>query len=61
MTAGMQIQAARLLENRVAIVIDASRGIGAAIAQLFAQHGAAVVINYHNNKAVAQQKESYRV
>lgn len=59
MTAGMQtekpIQAARLLENRVAIVTGASRGIGAAIALLFAEHGAAVGINYHSNQAAAQQ------
>lgn len=59
MTTGMHtekpIQAARLLENRVAIITGASRGIGAAIALLFAQHGAAVGINYRGNQAAAQQ------
>lgn len=59
MMAGMQteklIQATRLLENRVAIITGASRGIGAAIALLFAEHGAAVGINYHSNQAAAQQ------
>lgn len=34
----------RLLENRVAIVTGAAQGIGQAIAELFGEHGAAVVI-----------------
>ena len=34
-----------LLEGKIAIVTGAGRGIGAAAAQLFAQHGAQVVVN----------------
>lgn len=34
----------KLLENRVAIVSGAAQGIGQAIAEVFAEHGAAVVI-----------------
>src|SRR5262249_31472707 len=33
-----------LLENRIALVTGASRGIGRAIATLFASHGAALVL-----------------
>ncbi len=49
------IQTAKLLQNRVAIVTGSSRGIGAAIAKLFAEHGAAVGINYHSSKDAAQK------
>ncbi len=34
-----------LLEGKVAIITGAGRGIGAAAATLFAQHGARLVIN----------------
>ncbi|WP_286265399.1 SDR family NAD(P)-dependent oxidoreductase [Thalassotalea atypica] len=42
------------LENKVAIVTGSSRGIGAGIAQAFADEGARVVINYVNNVDAAQ-------
>lgn len=38
------------LENKVALVTGASRGIGRAIAMKLAEEGADVVINYHNMK-----------
>src|SRR5579884_3430678 len=45
----------RLLEGQVALITGASRGIGAATARLFAQHGAAVAVNYHANHERAQE------
>ncbi len=42
----------KLLENKIAIVIGASSGIGRATATLFASHGAAVVINARGKKAL---------
>ncbi|MGH7875901.1 MAG: SDR family NAD(P)-dependent oxidoreductase [Candidatus Binatia bacterium] len=45
----------RGLEGKVALVTGASRGIGAAAAIRLAQGGAAVVINYHQNKGAAEK------
>ncbi|MGY2284497.1 SDR family NAD(P)-dependent oxidoreductase [Pseudomonas gingeri] len=43
------------LENKVAIVTGASKGIGAAIAVLFAAEGASVVVNYASSKSDADK------
>jgi len=45
----------RRLENKVALVTGASKGIGASIAEHFANEGAAVVVNYSSNKAAADE------
>jgi NAD(P)-dependent dehydrogenase (short-subunit alcohol dehydrogenase family) len=42
------------LQNKVAVVTGASKGIGAAIAQAFAAEGAKVVVNYASGKAGAE-------
>jgi 3-oxoacyl-[acyl-carrier protein] reductase len=43
------------LENKIAIVTGASKGIGAAIAKNFAAEGAKVVVNYARSKKDADQ------
>jgi 3-oxoacyl-[acyl-carrier protein] reductase len=43
------------LEQRVAIITGASRGIGRATALLFAREGARVVVNYNRSKAKAAE------
>ncbi|HSI21973.1 MAG TPA: glucose 1-dehydrogenase [Methylophilaceae bacterium] len=46
---------ANKLANKVAVVTGASKGIGAAIAKLYAAEGASVVVNYSSSKASADQ------
>eukprot|EP01137_Pigoraptor_chileana_P027032 Opistho-2@9112 len=43
------------LENKVAIITGASKGIGAAIATHFAAEGAKVVVNYASDKNGAEK------
>ena len=43
----------KLLENKVAIITGASRGIGAGIASVFAQHGAHAAFTYSSSEAPA--------
>jgi 3-oxoacyl-[acyl-carrier protein] reductase len=45
----------RRLENKVALVTGASKGIGASIARYFAAEGAKVVVNYATSKEGADQ------
>jgi len=42
------------LDNRVAVVTGASRGIGKAIALEFTKHGAKVIVAYNNNREKAE-------
>lgn len=42
------------MKNKVALITGSSRGIGAATARLFAQHGFNVCINYRTNADAAQ-------
>jgi 3-oxoacyl-[acyl-carrier protein] reductase len=43
----------KLLENKIAFVTGGSRGIGAAIVEQFAAHGATVGFSYHQNSDAA--------
>ena len=43
------------LENKVAVITGASKGIGASIAKYFAAEGAKVVVNYASSKADADK------
>ena len=49
----------KLLDGKIALITGASRGIGAATAKLFGQHGATVVVNYANNAQAANQVVSH--
>jgi 3-oxoacyl-[acyl-carrier protein] reductase len=44
-----------LLADRVAVVTGAGRGIGSAVARLFAAEGAVVVVHYHTNRDAADK------
>lgn len=46
---------ARLLDDKVALVTGASRGIGLATARLLAGHGAKIAINYRDSEEQARQ------
>ncbi len=43
-----------LLENKIAVVTGAGRGIGSAIARRFAAEGAKVVVHYHTSRRAAE-------
>jgi 3-oxoacyl-[acyl-carrier protein] reductase len=47
----------RLLEGRTALVTGGSRGIGRAIARLFAWQGASVWVNFHRSRTAAENLE----
>ena len=48
----------KALDGKVAWVTGSSRGIGAAIAQLFAQQGAKVAVRGRDRKAIASVRSS---
>jgi 3-oxoacyl-[acyl-carrier protein] reductase len=45
----------QLLQNKVALVTGGNRGIGAAVAKVFAGHGATAVVNYNRSREPAEQ------
>ncbi len=51
----MTEKATLTLENQVAVVTGASRGIGRAIALELAARGAAVIVNYHRSSQAAEE------
>tara|TARA_B110000503_G_scaffold14744_1_gene20164 strand:- start:488 stop:1234 length:747 start_codon:yes stop_codon:yes gene_type:complete len=48
----------KLLENKVAVITGASRGIGMGIAKVFAAHGASIAFTYASSEAPALALES---
>lgn len=44
-----------MLQGKVVLITGAARGIGAATATLFGQHGASVVVNYRANEPAARR------
>lgn len=50
-----RVEVGELLKDRVVLITGASRGIGAATAQLLSRHGATVAINYYNCETDAQK------
>lgn len=47
----------KLLENKVALITGASRGIGKAMAETFAEHGASIAFSYRSSVEQAKQLE----
>jgi 3-oxoacyl-[acyl-carrier protein] reductase len=43
------------LDNKVAVVTGAGTGMGRAVAELFARHGAKVIVNYSSSRGAAEE------